>query len=91
MKPDDLVRLRHMVEAAQIVADRQRSDLHADLTLRFAVVRAIEIFGEGASRLSPEAREAAPQIPWSAIIGMRNRLVHPYFDIDHDIVWTTAT
>jgi len=95
MKPDDLVRLRHMIEAsraiAQIISGRQRADLDADLTLSFAVVRAIEIFGEAASRISAETREAAPQIPWQVIIGTRNRLIHAYFDIDHDIVWTAAT
>jgi uncharacterized protein with HEPN domain len=55
------------------------------------VARVVEIIGEAASRVSAEARAAAPSVPWSAIIGMRNRLVHAYVDVDHDILWKTAT
>lgn len=55
------------------------------------MVRAIEVIGEAASRVSDETRAANPAIPWSAIVGMRNRLVHGYFDIDTEIVWKTAT
>ena len=68
----------------------QRADLDRDQMLLFAVVRAIEIVGEAASRVSAETRAATPQIPWPAIVGMRNRVVHAYFDIDREIVWTTV-
>lgn len=46
--------------------------------------------GEAAARVSEPAREAHPQIPWSQIVGMRNVLVHVYFDIDHDQLWETV-
>lgn len=59
--------------------------------LLFALAHAIEILGEAASKVSPEARAAAPQVPWAAIVGMRNRLIHGYFDINTTIVWKTAT
>ena len=55
--------------------------------LLFALVRAIEIVGEAASRISAETRQAITEIPWPAVIGMRNRLVHAYFDINYDTVW----
>ncbi len=84
-----------MIDAAesvgQFMAGRQRVDLDRDRMLLFAVVRAIEVIGEAASRVSDETRAANPAIPWSAIVGMRNRLVHGYFDIDTEIVWKTAT
>lgn len=83
-----------MIEAAEtvgaFVAARHRADLDTDRMLLFALVRAVEIIGEAASRLSPEARAAAPSVPWVQITGMRNRLIHAYFDIDHDILWRTA-
>lgn len=95
MRPDDRVRLEHMAEAAEtllrIVGQRGRGDLDSDGVLRLAVVRAIEILGEPASRVSAETRSGVPAIPWAAIVGMRNRLGHAYFDIDSDIVWRTAT
>lgn len=95
MRRDDRIRIEHMRDAAnsvaRFVAGRQREDLDADEMLRFALVRAIEIIGEAASRISAETRDANPAIPWKAIIGMRNRLVHAYFDIDTDILWVAAT
>jgi uncharacterized protein with HEPN domain len=39
--------------------------------------------------VSAVTRESAPDVPWSAIVGMRNRLVHAYFDVDADLVWKT--
>ena len=77
--------------AVRFAAGRSRGDLELDQMLLFALVRAVEIVGEAAARLSPEARAALPHIPWHLIIGMRNRLVHAYFDVDRDILWTTAT
>lgn len=59
--------------------------------LLFAVVRAVEIIGEAASKVSDEGRAACPEIAWKAIIGMRNRLVHAYFEIDTNVVWIAVT
>lgn len=84
-----------MIEAAEtacgFVSGRARGDLDADHMLVFALVRAIEIVGEAGSRVNASTRETASEIPWSLIISMRNRLVHAYFDVDHDVVWKTAT
>jgi uncharacterized protein with HEPN domain len=54
-------------------------------------VRAIEIIGEAASRVSPETRAATPQVPWPVIVAMRNRLIHGYSGVDPEILWATAT
>lgn len=95
MPPEDRVRLLHMIEAAEtacgFVSDKARGDLDADRMLVFALVRAIEIVGEAGSKVSAPTREAAPDIPWSLIVSMRNRLVHAYFDVDREVVWKTAT
>jgi uncharacterized protein with HEPN domain len=94
MPPDDRIRLRHMIEAAEtvgaFVVGHHRADLDTDRMLLFALVRAIEIIGEAASKVSPETRVIAPSVPWVQISGMRNRLVHAYFDIDPDVLWRTA-
>ncbi len=95
MRDEDRVRLLHMIEAAEAVAQfltgRSHDDFDRDQMLRFAVVRAIEILGEAANKISPETRAAVPQVPWSAIVATRNRLIHGYFDIDTEVVWKTAT
>ena len=94
MRDEDVVRLQHVIEAAQyairFVAGRSRADLDHDRMLLFAVVRAVEIVGEAASKMSSSVRADHPEIPWSAIIAMRNRLVHAYFEIDTDIVWVAV-
>jgi uncharacterized protein with HEPN domain len=54
-------------------------------------VRLIEIVGEAAARTSGEARAEIPDLPWPAIVGMRNRLIHGYYDVDLDGVWATLT
>ncbi len=59
-----------------------QSDLHQD-----AVIRALEIVGEGASRIDEAIKKAHPEIPWAAIVGFRNRIVHAYFQIDLAVVW----
>lgn len=58
--------------------------------LRFALTRAVEIIGEAANKVSAEARAQMPGIAWPAIVGIRNRLVHAYFDVDSQILWTTV-
>ena len=84
-----------MIEAAEsalgFVSGRSRGDLETDRMLLFALLRAIEIVGEAAGRISGETRQAITEIPWPAVIGMRNRLVHAYFDINYDTVWKTVT
>ena len=84
-----------MIEAAEsalrFISGRQQADLDRDEMLRFALVRAVEIVGEAAARVSSETRLETPSVPWSNAIRMRNRLIHAYFDIDHTILWKTVT
>lgn len=94
MLPEDRVRVLHMIEAAEnamgFVAGHTPAALEDDRKTLFAVIRCIEIIGEAAARVSESTRSAAPDIPWSAIVGMRNRLVHAYFDVDTELVWKTT-
>jgi uncharacterized protein with HEPN domain len=55
-----------------------------------SLVRCIEIIGEAAARVSAEMRATVPELPWQDIVGMRNRLIQAYFDVDHDRVWDTV-
>ncbi|MDP3513596.1 MAG: DUF86 domain-containing protein [Sulfuritalea sp.] len=95
MPPEDRVRLLHMIEAADeavsFIAGCTPIGLENDRKTLFAVIRCIEIIGEAAARVSDATRNSAPDVPWSAIVGMRNRLVHAYFDVDADLVWKTTS
>ncbi|NES20146.1 MAG: DUF86 domain-containing protein [Symploca sp. SIO3E6] len=94
-KLDDIIRLRHMLDATQKVLtftqNRSREDLDRDDMLALAVVRLIEILGEAAKNISPETEAQAPEIPWRQIKGTRDRLAHAYFDVNLDVVWEIAT
>ncbi len=96
MPPEpDLLRLRHMLDAAEdairFSAGRWRQDLDQDRMLVLSLVKSIEIIGEAASRVSAATQEEIPSLPWADIIGMRNRLIHAYHDVDHDRVWDTIS
>ena len=67
-----------------------REELGADEMLSLSLVRLLEIIGEAANGVSTDFREKRPQIPWKKMIGLRNRLIHGYFDINLDIVWDTV-
>lgn len=79
MNPEDLIRMRHMLdaihEALEFVAGKVRSDLDEDRMLALAIIKELEIIGEAASKVSLEVRSTYAQIPWPDIIGMRNRAI----------------
>ena len=92
---EDEIRLRHMLDAAseiqQYVQSSKREDLSSDRKLVHSLVHLIEIIGEAATQVSEELRRNNPEIPWSVIIGMRNRLIHAYFSINLNVLWITST
>ena len=61
-----------------------------DRRSQLAILKSVEIVGEAASRVSAETKERNSDIPWREVVGMRNRLVHAYFDIDLRLVWDTV-
>ncbi|MFH0861070.1 MAG: HepT-like ribonuclease domain-containing protein [Candidatus Altiarchaeota archaeon] len=93
MREDDLNRLRHMLDAAEeaygFAKDKRKADLEENRMLVLAVLKDLEIVGEAANKVSSDTRRKCKTIPWCEIIGMRNRLIHGYFDIDYDIVYKT--
>jgi Uncharacterized conserved protein len=92
---DNNTRLHHMLDAAKeavlFSANKSRTDLDNNRMLTLSLVKCIEIVGEAASRISTDRQKELPQIPWSQVIGMRNRLIHAYFEVNLDIVWDVIT
>jgi uncharacterized protein with HEPN domain len=76
-------------------ADRHRTrvteeQFRSDELVQDAVVYSLQVIGEAARMVSAETRLRLSEIPWTEIIGMRNRLVHEYGDIDLDIAWNAV-
>ncbi len=91
-KRDHFLLIEDMYESAikiQKYTDGQDFDsfLKDDKTID-AVIRNFEIIGEAANRVDPGFRQKHPEIDWKRIRGFRNRIVHDYFGIDYEIVWS---
>lgn len=87
----DKERLEHILSAIDRVLrytkDKTHEDLVSDDMMYYAVVKNIEIMGEAANMLSTEFVESHAQTPWKMVKGMRNYIVHEYFQIDDAVVW----
>lgn len=86
----DRERLADIVSAVDdIMRYRQPRDLPDEL-VRAWVIHHVVLIGEAASGLSDQTRLELTEVPWDAIVGMRNRLVHAYFEIDDQTLWATV-
>ena len=94
MDKADWVRVRHMLDAAreaiQFASGRGEGDLAHDRLLLLGLVKEIEIIGEAANQISRHEQIQAAEIPWARIVGMRNRLIHAYADVNIELVWKTV-
>lgn len=59
--------------------------------MQLALVHLVQIIGEAASRVSEDLRQCHPEIPWRQVVGMRNRVVHGYFEVDLNLLWHVVT
>ena len=66
-------------------------DLQKDRLLLGGIIRELLLIGEAANAVSAQTKSLIPAIPWRQVIGMRNQLIHGYFEISHRIIWTTVT
>ena len=91
----DKERLEHILAAIDRVArytkDKTFDNLLADDMMYYAVVKNIEMMGEAANMLTSEFQESHPETPWKMVKGMRNYIVHEYFQIDNAVVWDVVT
>ncbi|MBO7557456.1 MAG: DUF86 domain-containing protein [Bacteroidaceae bacterium] len=91
----DRERLEHILAAINRVVrytkDKTYEDLLTDDMMYYAVVKNIEMMGEAANMLTAEFQTAHPETPWKMVKGMRNYIVHEYFQIDNQVVWDVIT
>ncbi len=93
MRDDDAFLLDMLLaarDASRLMAGLTLADFERDRMAQLAILKAVEIIGEAASRISDDTQEAHPELPWPKIVGMRNRLVHGYFDVNLERVWETV-
>lgn len=78
-----------MDAATAFVADMTFEELEGDLKTQYAIERAFSIIGEAVKQVDQETRAAHPHIPWRKMAGMRDVIVHGYFAVNLEIIWTT--
>lgn len=76
--------------AQDLIKDLTLEDFESNLTIFLATTRALEIIGEAIGHLPEEVKQRYPQIPWHEIKGFRNTVIHEYFGIDKEVVWSSA-
>jgi uncharacterized protein with HEPN domain len=94
MKPvysDYLNDILNSMELSQLfIQDYTLLTFCADGKTQFAVIRCLEIIGEAVKRLPDELRNENPDVPWKAMAGMRDRLIHGYDVVDPEVIWITV-
>lgn len=94
MPPDDLDLVERMLveidDALDFVRGYDRKRFTSDRQTRKSTAASVQNIGESARHLSPEFRLAHPQIGWPKVVGMRNRIVHNYWDINYHVVWAVV-
>jgi len=88
------LRLRYILDAAERISTYltavEQAAFFSNRMLQDALIRNLEVIGEACVNLSTELKDANVHVPWQKASGIRNRLVHGYFDVDLRVVWQTA-
>lgn len=91
----DKSRLEHILQAIERIRRYTKGktfdDFIADDMMYYAVVKNIEIIGEASNMLTEEFRNTHPDTPWKLVNGMRNYIVHEYFQVDNNVVCDVIT
>ncbi|MBI5220316.1 MAG: DUF86 domain-containing protein [Candidatus Liptonbacteria bacterium] len=91
MSKDPNILLQHILESIEVLqeylAGVAEEEYLANVEKQDSAERRLQIIGEAIVQLPNEFKDRYPDIPWAKVAGLRNRLVHEYFDVDHKLVW----
>lgn len=91
MSKDPNILLRHILESVmalqKYLVGVDEAEYLSNMEKQDSAERRLQVIGEAIVQLPAEFKDGHPAIPWAKIAGLRNRLVHEYFDIDHKLVW----
>ena len=82
---DDMA--RYVEKGMSIVDDLDYDAFCGNEEKVLAAIRVLEVIGEAAKHVPPSVRENYPEVPWSGLARMRDKLIHGYFGVDAEVVW----
>ena len=83
--------LQSMEKISTYIGTMDKESFVKDTRTVDAVVRNLEVIGEAASRIPEDFKAVHAEVPWRRVIGLRNRVIHEYFGVDLEIVWSVAS
>lgn len=93
MSPSQPEFLRHILDECEFilhsVENKTKEEIINDAILNRALIRSLEIIGEATKNLEEDVTSKYPQVDWKEMAGMRDKLIHGYFGVDYDIVFST--
>lgn len=91
----DRAYLRHILDEIRFLRSCSRGmdldRLRGDPVMQRAFLRSLEVIGEAVKNLSPELREQHPEVDWRKVAGLRDKLIHHYFEVDWNVVWDVVS
>jgi len=94
MTKDNSIYLDHIIASldkiSEYIKDQDLKTFLNSEEKQDAIIRKLEIIGEATKKISKDLKNNNPKIPWKDMAGMRDKLIHDYFDVDLSIVWETA-
>ncbi len=94
MTKDSQIFLGHIIESIEMIeeyiAKLTKAEFFKNRVIQDAVVRRFEIIGEATKYLPESLRKEYPKVRWQAVMSMRDRLIHEYFNVMLEVVWDTA-
>ena len=90
MKKDPRVLLAHILDSIQVierVMPKTQAEFTANSDAQDIIIRRLEIIGEAAGHLPDTIKEQAPEVEWKRLLGLRNFLIHEYFNVDIELLW----
>ncbi|MBN2229652.1 MAG: DUF86 domain-containing protein [Candidatus Thorarchaeota archaeon] len=82
---DDII--EYMGRATTYIEGLSFSEFSTDQKTSDAAIRCLEVIGEATKQIPEEVRARYPSIPWRAMAGMRDKIIHSYFTVDYEAVW----
>ena len=94
MKKDPKVFIERILESIQLIEEYSQDlieeEFRADRAAQDAIIRRLEIIGEAVKNLSAAFKAKHTDIPWKQMAGMRDMLIHEYFDVDLSLTWSVV-